>query len=270
MPQFTGLQNSDFPLLLLQTLPAFLTTCCHAPQVSPTPSKGCRPGPAPCTCEPRWRAASHGTPISQMRRWRLREVLGLGEVTQWLCPLRSLGAPWAPAVTETMGGRKLSLTLGPTWQVSIHALLPTPWGPVMCGATLPWGLGGCLAWATPPSLCPTLSCQTRGWASPALQSELAPWYQDKAPGGLNSSPVSRPQAQHPRTSGARAQNRGSGPPRQLRGVTDGAKPGRPRSASLTCLTSTSTLGPEKLKDSVLLQAAGQGQQACGNPSLILQ
>lgn len=37
MPQFTGLQNSDFPLLLLQTLPAFLTTCRHARQVSPTP-----------------------------------------------------------------------------------------------------------------------------------------------------------------------------------------------------------------------------------------
>lgn len=48
------------------------------------------------------------------------------EVTQWLCPPPSLGAPWAPGVAETMGGQEAEPHSRP-YMAGIHSssVLPT-------------------------------------------------------------------------------------------------------------------------------------------------
>lgn len=192
---------------------AFRTTCCHPQKPSeilrtwlpgsPAPSSGSAQTLLLLPADPSAMWTSHGTPIFQMGRWRLQEVLGLDEVTQWICPLPVWGLPGPQWWQRPCMGQKLSPTHSPTWWASVQALccpLSTPCSPV--SLALPWGLRGrqpCLAsggepallWSLqwggspslgfwggqscsevqegswpyprppPPSLCPTLLCQTK-------------------------------------------------------------------------------------------------------------
>lgn len=133
MPQFTGLQNSDFPLLLLQTLPAFLTTCRHARQVSPTPARAAGQAPPLAPANPAGALQAVGHPF---HRW------GDGGSERSWAWVRShsgsaLSAVWElPVVTETMGGQEVEPHSGPH-MAGVHS------------SSAARSLGSCDEWSEP-------------------------------------------------------------------------------------------------------------------------